>query len=74
MNFSDSAYRNDITIVNWPQNDFMTGNLIDADPDTFNKLIDSAKQLSLSLLYWLQTEAPGRIKGTAGQVFVSDQI
>lgn len=63
MNFSDSAYRNDITIVNWPQNDFMTGNLIDADPDTFNKLIDSAKQLSLSLLYWLQTEAPRPDKG-----------
>ncbi|MDY0099491.1 MAG: FAD-dependent oxidoreductase [Bacteroidales bacterium] len=62
-NFSDSAYEGDITIVNWPQNDFMNGNLIDADPEKFNKLVNSAKQLSLSLLYWLQTEAPRPDKG-----------
>ena len=53
-----SAYTSDITIVNWPQNDYMTGNLIGTTPEEFAKHVNSARQLSLSLLYWLQTEAP----------------
>jgi hypothetical protein len=36
----------------------MNGNLIGGGPEEFKKHVDSAKQLSLSLLYWLQTEAP----------------
>ncbi|MBI5832612.1 MAG: FAD-dependent oxidoreductase [Armatimonadetes bacterium] len=35
------------TLVNWPQNDY----LVDSDPA-------DAREVSLSLLYWLQTEAP----------------
>jgi hypothetical protein len=57
-NFKPLTFPSDITIVNWPQNDFMSGNLIGAGPEEFKKLIESSKQLSLSLLYWLQTEAP----------------
>lgn len=57
-NFTPSFFKGDITIVNWPQNDYMLGNLIDVSKKEFNKHIDRAKQLSLSLLYWLQTEAP----------------
>jgi FAD dependent oxidoreductase len=51
-------FQSDITIVNWPQNDFMEGNLLGPDPDDFGKFTNNAKQLSLSLLYWLQTEVP----------------
>jgi hypothetical protein len=51
-------FKSDITIVNWPQNDFMEGNLLRTDPAGFNRHTNRAKQLSLSLLYWLQTEAP----------------
>ena len=58
FNFSEGFYKGDITIVNWPQNDYMLGNLIGASEEDFNKHYESAKQLSLSLLYWLQTEAP----------------
>lgn len=57
-NFQPGTYRGDITIVNWPQNDFFPGNLIDVDAATFQKHIADATQLNLSLLYWLQTEAP----------------
>jgi hypothetical protein len=57
-NFSTGTFQSDISIVNWPQNDYMKGNLIGAGPEEFKKHVDSAKQLSLSLLYWLQTEAP----------------
>jgi FAD dependent oxidoreductase len=67
-NFKPDTYRSDITVVNWPQNDFMCGNLIGTGPEEFKKLVDSSKQLSLSLLYWLQTEAPrpGNARGWPG--------
>lgn len=57
-NFKKGTYSGDITIVNWPQNDYMLGNLVGASEEEFKKHFDGAKQLSLSLLYWLQTEAP----------------
>jgi hypothetical protein len=57
-NFEPGSYDSDITIVNWPQNDYFIGNLIDVSEKEFNKHIARSKQLSLSLLYWLQTEAP----------------
>ena len=57
-NFEPGAYESDITIVNWPQNDYFPGNLIGASEKEFGKHVDRAKQLSLSLLYWLQTEVP----------------
>ncbi|TAL59993.1 MAG: FAD-dependent oxidoreductase, partial [Bacteroidetes bacterium] len=62
-NFKPGTYLSDITVVNWPQNDYLSGNLIGAGPEEFKKHTDSARQLSLSLLYWLQTEAPRPDKG-----------
>ena len=62
-NFKPNTFQSDITVVNWPQNDFLTGNLIGVSPAEFKKNIASARQLSLSLLYWLQTEAPRPDKG-----------
>lgn len=56
--FSEGFYDGDITIVNWPQNDYMLGNIVGANQKDFAKYVEHAKQLSLSLLYWLQTEAP----------------
>jgi hypothetical protein len=57
-NFKTGAYEGDITIVNWPQNDYFLGNIIDVPEKEFKKHIESSKQLSLSLFYWLQTEVP----------------
>jgi hypothetical protein len=57
-NFKASAYPSDICLVNWPQNDYWLGNLIDVSPDEAAKNLSRAKQLSLSLLYWMQSEAP----------------
>lgn len=58
FNFEKGFYPGDITIVNWPQNDYMLGNLVGASEEEFKKHYENAKQLSLSLLYWIQTEAP----------------
>jgi hypothetical protein len=57
-NFTGGTYPSDITLVNWPQNDYMKGNITDVSPEEREQNIYEAKQLSLSLLYWLQTEAP----------------
>lgn len=57
-NFVPGTYRGDITLVNWPQNDYFMGNLIDVSEQTYQETLDGARQLNLSLLYWLQTEAP----------------
>jgi hypothetical protein len=57
-NFRDGFFAGDISIVNWPQNDYMLGSLIDVSEKTYRKHVDAASQLSLSLLYWLQTEVP----------------
>src|SRR5213075_405189 len=54
--FTAGTYPGDISLVNWPQNDYLLGNLL--PPDQAATQIGHAKQLSLSLLYWLQTEAP----------------
>ncbi len=57
-NFKAGLYSGDITIVNWPQNDYFLHNIIDVGEGDFDRFVDQGKQLSLSLLYWLQTEAP----------------
>lgn len=63
-NFLPGTYDGDITIVNWPQNDYFPGNLIDVSEQEFKMHIERSRQLSLSLFYWLQTEAPRLGKST----------
>lgn len=63
-NFRAGTYPSDITIVNWPQNDFLLGNITDVDEKTREQNLYKARQLSLSLFYWLQTEVPRPDGGT----------
>lgn len=51
-------YRSDITLVNWPQNDYWLGPLVGVDDEERARHLRGARQLSLSFLYWMQTEAP----------------
>jgi len=55
-NFEPGAYPSDITLVNWPQNDYWLGDLLTAAPDQKQEFLSQARQLSLSLLYWMQTD------------------
>lgn len=57
-NFQPGSFASDITLVNWPQNDYMLGNITDVPKVAREENLYRAGQLSLSLLYWLQTEAP----------------
>jgi len=56
--FRPGSYAGDIILVNWPQNDYLLGNLVGVTDEERERHIARATELSLSLLYWLQTEAP----------------
>ncbi len=57
-NFTPGAFASDVTLVNWPQNDYWLGNIYEVPPAEAARNLRRARALSLSLLYWLQTEAP----------------
>jgi hypothetical protein len=63
-NFVEGTYAGDTTLVNWPQNDYLLGNPFECPAVDAAKHLERARQLSLSLLYWLQTEAPRPDDGT----------
>jgi hypothetical protein len=56
--FAPGAYASDLCLVNWPMIDYLEGDLLGCDDATRQARIDDAKQLSLSMVRWLQTEAP----------------
>lgn len=56
--FEPGFYESDITLVNWPQNDYYLGPIIGVSEAEKRQHLENAKQLSFSLLYWLQTEMP----------------
>ena len=56
--FSHNHFDSDVSLINWPQNDYMRGNLCGVLDVEKQEHIQGANQLSLSLLNWLQTEAP----------------
>ena len=57
-NLRTGALPSDLSILNWPQNDYVGGPLYGVPPSTAAAHLEEARQLSLSLLYWLQTQAP----------------
>jgi FAD dependent oxidoreductase len=63
--FAPGHLRSDITLVNWPMVDYTVGPLFGAGPEEAQRHLDGARQLSVSFLHWLQTEAP-RPDGGAG--------
>lgn len=56
QNFVPGTYASDITLVNWPQNDYWLGNICEVSDQQAARNLRRAKQLSLSLLYWMQTD------------------
>ena len=48
----------DVTVVNWPMIDYLDGSIIDVTEDERERHLAGSRALSLSMLYWLQTEAP----------------
>ncbi|GLI26463.1 FAD-dependent oxidoreductase [Agromyces rhizosphaerae] len=63
-NFAPGAYESDVVLVNWPMIDHVDGTIIDVPDDVRAAREHDARQQSLSMLYWLQTEAPRADGGT----------
>ncbi|BBH19439.1 FAD-dependent oxidoreductase [Paenibacillus baekrokdamisoli] len=56
--YAPGFYESDVTLVNWSQNDYFLGPVYEVPEEERLKHLKGARQLSLSLVYWLQTEAP----------------
>ena len=64
-NFVSGAYASDICLANWPMIDYMEGSIIDVSEEEKAAHLKGAADLSYSVFYWLQTEAP-RLDGGYG--------
>ena len=56
-------FPSDITLVNWPQIDYWLGPVLGVTEAEKQKHLRGTQQLSLSFLYWMQTEAPRHDSG-----------
>ena len=56
--YSSGFYASDICLVNWPQTDYLLGDICNCSDEERAAHIAAAREQSLSLVYWLQTEAP----------------
>ncbi|SKC58807.1 FAD-dependent oxidoreductase [Krasilnikoviella flava] len=62
--FAPGHYASDLCLVNWPSIDYFLHPVLDVPRDVEEARIADARQLSLSMLYWMQTEAPRPDGGT----------
>lgn len=63
--FEPGFIDSDVTVVNWPMIDYVAGSIIDVSADEKQRHLAGARELSMAMFYWLQTEAP-RPDGGAG--------
>ncbi len=61
--FAPGAFPSDVTLINCPQNSYWDTPLLGVDDATRDRALREARELSLSFLYWLQTEAPRHDEG-----------
>lgn len=57
-NFEPGFMDADVSVANWPQLDYTLGPLVGVDDEAKARHWEGARQLSLSMVYWMQTEAP----------------
>ena len=60
-----SGYAHDLSMINWPGNDYRDAGLLDRPAPEVAAALSAGKRVSLGFLHWLQTEAPagGRRNG-----------
>lgn len=65
-NFAPGAFRSDTTVAVWGQNSYGYGVLNGVPEAEARRHLEAARQLSLSVIYWLQTEAPNGLEHRTG--------
>jgi hypothetical protein len=61
--YPPGRYASDVVLVNWSQIDYWLQPLVGVTETVRQQALHDARQLSLSMLYWMQTEAPRREGG-----------
>ncbi len=56
--FEPGVFASDVCLVNWPLIDYLDGDLCTASAAERERLLAEAREMSLCVLYWMQTEAP----------------
>lgn len=62
--YPEGTYPSDVTLVKWASTDYWLKPMVGVSPEEQQASLHGAMQLSLSLLYWMQTEAPRSDGGT----------
>ena len=57
--------------MNWPRQDYHDESLLDRTPADTARILQAAKNVSLSFLYWLQNDVP-RDDGKGKVILASD--
>jgi hypothetical protein len=63
--YPEGMVDSDVTVANWPQLDYTLGPIIGVTEEEKQHHLRRAMQLSLSMVHWMQTEAP-RLDGGIG--------
>jgi len=63
--FREGFYPSDVCLVNWPMIDYLEGDILTCGAAEKARHLAAARELSRSMVYWLQTAAP-RPEGGAG--------
>ena len=62
--YQPGSFASDIVLVNWPMIDYVDGPIIGVSEQEAERHLAGARRQSLSMFYWLQTEAPRPDGGT----------
>jgi len=62
--YAEGQMPHEVTLVNWPQTDYVEGNIIDRPDNEVEAHLDRAREQALCFFYWMQTEAPRPDGGT----------
>ena len=61
--YPEGFHKSDVVVVNWPQIDYWLGQLVGVSAEERSRHWQGARDLSLSMFYWMQTEAPRHDSG-----------
>jgi len=64
--FTGGHYPHDVSLLNWPANDYRGGSLLGGDPAAALEHLRAARSLSVAFLHWLRTEMPRDDRGGEG--------